>query len=68
MVPSDGLPGYSTQTDHIEVYFNGRWTEIASVSSRTDFEGAKVLEIAVGADRVVDVASERAVKRAPYLQ
>lgn len=59
IVPSDRLPGYSTQTDDIEVLYNDRWTEIASISSRTDFESAKVLEIAVGIDRVVDIAGNR---------
>lgn len=67
IVPSDRLPGYSLKTDDIEVDFNGRWTEVASISSRTDFPEANVLEIAVGADRIVDVASQRAVKRAQYL-
>lgn len=60
-VPSDRLPGYSTQTDDVEVDFNGRWTEVASISSRTDFEGAHVLEIAVGIDRVVDIANGRPI-------
>ncbi len=59
IVPSDRLPGYSLQTDDIEVLrSNGRWTEVASISTRTDFEGAQVLEIAVGMDRVVDIAGE----------
>jgi len=62
IVPSDRLPGYSLQTDDIEVDFNGRWTEVASISTRTDFPGAQVLEIAVGIDRMVDVRSKRAIK------
>jgi glycyl-tRNA synthetase len=61
IVPSDRLPGYSLRTDDIEVDFNGRWTEVASISTRTDFEGAQVLEIAIGIDRVVDVATKRVV-------
>jgi glycyl-tRNA synthetase len=59
IVPSDRLPGYSERTDDVEVLrANGRWTEVCSVSTRTDFEGAKVLEVAVGLDRVVDIAGE----------
>lgn len=58
-VPSDRLPAYSLQTDDIEVLrSNGRWTEVASISTRTDFAGARVLEIAFGLDRMVDIASE----------
>ena len=56
VVPSDRLPGYSTQTDDIECMWRGAWKEMASVSRRTDFEGASVLEIAVGLDRLVMVA------------
>jgi glycyl-tRNA synthetase (class II) len=59
VVPSDRLPDYSLQTDDIEVLqSNGRWTEVCSVSSRTDFEGYQVLEIAIGIDRIVDIAGE----------
>ena len=59
IIPSDRLPDYSERTDDIEVLqSNGRWTEIASISTRTDFEGARVLEIAVGMDRCVDIAGE----------
>lgn len=61
IVPSDRLPGYSLHTDDIEVNFNGRWTEVASISTRTDFEGAQVLEIAIGIDRLVDVATKRII-------
>lgn len=60
IVPSDRLPGYSTCTEDIEVLRGDRWTEVCSVSDRTDFKGAKVLEIAVGLDRVVDIAGEEA--------
>jgi glycyl-tRNA synthetase len=56
VIPSDRLPKYSEQTDDIEVLLNGRWTEMASISTRTDFDNAKVLEIAVGIDRVVEAA------------
>jgi glycyl-tRNA synthetase len=59
VVPSDRLPGYSTQTDDIEILqSNGRWTEVSSISTRTDFENANVLEIAIGMDRIVDIAGE----------
>ena len=60
VIKSDRLPNYSSRTDDIEVLFNDRWTEVASISTRNDFEGAQVLEIAIGIDRIVDVASERA--------
>lgn len=59
IVPSDRLPSYSIRTDDIEVLqSNGRWTEVSSISTRTDFENAQVLEIAIGIDRVVDIAGE----------
>ncbi len=59
IVPSDRLPGYSLRTDDVEVLQqSGRWTEVASISTRTDFAGAQVLEVAVGVDRVVDIATE----------
>lgn len=59
VVPSDRLPGYSERTDDVEVLRkDGRWTEVCSISTRMDFEGAKVLEVAVGMDRVVDIAGE----------
>jgi glycyl-tRNA synthetase len=59
IVPSDRLPGYSERTDDVEIQqASGRWTEVCSVSTRTDFEGARVLEVAVGLDRVVDIAAE----------
>ncbi len=66
VVPSDRLPGYSERTDDVEVNRlmpdgSYRWTEVCSVSTRTDFEGARVLEIAVGLDRVVDIASDTGV-------
>ena len=56
VVPSDRLPDYSLQTDDIEVNFNHRWTEVASISTRTDFKDAQVLEIAFGLDRIVDTS------------
>ena len=59
IVPSDRLPGYSERTDDVEILREtGRWTEVCSISTRTDFEGARVLEIAVGIDRVIDIAAE----------
>lgn len=59
IVSCDRVPGYSTCTDDVEILRDtGRWTEVCSVSTRTDFEGARVLEVAVGLDRVVDIAAE----------
>src|SRR5271154_223877 len=46
MVESDRLPSYSERTADIEHVASGM--ELCSVSRRTDFEGAKVLEVAVG--------------------
>ena len=51
IVPSDRLPDYSEKTLDIEHIMSGM--ELCSVSLRKDFEGAKVLEVAVGTDRVV---------------
>jgi glycyl-tRNA synthetase len=51
LVPSDRLPDYSEQTMDIEHSESGM--ELCSISKRKDFEGAKVLEVAVGTDRVV---------------
>jgi glycyl-tRNA synthetase len=60
VVESDRLPKYSDSTIDIEVLIpsdnGGRWTEIASISIRNDFgPNTKVLEIAVGLDRIVDI-------------
>jgi len=51
IVPSDRLPDYSESTMDIE--HSASSMELASCSKRMDFDGAKVLEIAVGTDRVV---------------
>ena len=51
VVPSDRLPDYSEMTMDIEHVESGM--ELVSCSKRRDFEGAKVIEIAVGTDRVV---------------
>ncbi len=51
IVPSDRLPDYSESTMDIEHVESGM--ELCSCSKRKDFENAKVLEIAVGTDRVV---------------
>lgn len=59
IVESDRLPAYSESTMDIEVKrFAGRWTEVASISQRKDYPDAKVLEIAFGIDRIVDIAWE----------
>lgn len=53
-VESDRLPAYSLRTLDIERHDGTRFMELASVSVRTDFsEQHRVLEIAVGMDRVV---------------
>jgi glycyl-tRNA synthetase len=46
---SDRLPSYSTQTTDVIA----RGMEVCSISRRTDFEGAHVLEVAVGTDRLI---------------
>jgi glycyl-tRNA synthetase len=51
VVNSDRLPDYSEMTMDIEHVESGM--ELVSCSRRKDFEGAKVVEIAVGTDRVV---------------
>jgi len=51
LVQSDRLPDYSESTTDIEHVESGM--ELCSCSKRLDFDGAKVLEIAVGTDRVV---------------
>lgn len=60
IVPSDRLPGYSRVTNDVEILRrNSRWTEVCSISTRTDYgNGFEVLEIAVGLDRVVEIAFE----------
>jgi glycyl-tRNA synthetase len=49
--PSDRLPDYAEWTKDVVREENGM--ELCSISQRKDFEGAKVLEVAVGTDRVV---------------
>lgn len=60
IIPSDRLPDYSQQTSDVEVMFNGKWKEMCSISTRTDFpqENVIVLEVAVGLDRLIAVESE----------
>ncbi len=54
VVDSDRLPSYSDSTKDIEVDYDGVWREVASVSIRNDFApDIKVLEIAIGLDRIV---------------
>jgi glycyl-tRNA synthetase len=75
VAPSERLPSYSTRTTDVEVYWSGRWTEMASISSRTDFAvrhviplrdrtkkeiDLLVLEIALGLDRLTVVSLNRA--------
>lgn len=72
IVASDRLPHYSTKTLDIEIFYEDRWMEVASISMRTDFpiefkyvhkgvqksKGLKVFEMAFGMDRIT-LASER---------
>jgi glycyl-tRNA synthetase len=51
VMESDRLPSYSEWTRDVEHVESGM--ELCSISQRKDFEGAKVLEVAVGTDRVV---------------
>ncbi len=51
MVLSDRLPDYSDET--VDIEHAESTMELCSISKRKDFEGAKVLEVAVGTDRVV---------------
>ena len=51
VMDSDRLPSYSEWTRDVEHVESGM--ELCSISQRKDFEGAKVLEVAVGTDRVV---------------
>src|SRR5271170_6151331 len=51
VMDSDRLPSYSEWTRDVEHVESGM--ELCSISQRKDFEGAKVLEVAVGTDRIV---------------
>lgn len=54
---SDRLPSYSTETTDI---VNERLNmELCSISRRTDFAGAKVIEVAVGTDRCVFASEDQ---------
>lgn len=52
---SDRLPSYSTETTDVMIACEYRDVEIASISTRTDYPEANVLEIAFGLDRMVDL-------------
>lgn len=59
VVDSDRIPKYSDSTIDLEAKIDSGWREIASVSIRNDFgEGIKVLEFALGLDRVIEIAGE----------
>ncbi len=72
IVDSDRLPHYSTKTLDIEIFYEDRWMEVASISMRTDFpveykyvhkevqksKKLKVFEMAFGMDRIT-LAAER---------
>lgn len=57
IIPSDRLPDYSEKTTDIEAFYNNKWKEVCSVSIRKDFslDNMKVLEIAVGTDRLISI-------------
>lgn len=57
VLDSDRLPSYSDSTKDIMIRDKtSREVEVASVSIRNDFDtGTKVLEIAIGVDRLVDI-------------
>lgn len=63
IINSDRLPSYSLETRDVEVKFKGKWREMCSISTRTDFPQSNdinqkkkiVLEIAVGLDRLIAV-------------
>ena len=55
IVDSDRLPSYSSSTLDIEVCWRGKFKEVASCSIRTDYPEAKVCEIAIGLDRIVEM-------------
>lgn len=49
--PSDRLPSYATETlDIIRVQND---MEVCSISRRTDYQNARILEVAIGTDRIV---------------
>ncbi len=56
VVGSDRLPDYSIQTHDVEVLWKGDWKEMCSISIRTDYAASlRVLEVAVGLDRLLEV-------------
>lgn len=56
IVASDRLPEYSLETNDVEIEYNGRWTEMCSISTRKDFaDDVLCLEVAVGLDRLTEV-------------
>lgn len=60
IAPSDRLPPYSESTLDVEAILqNGDRREMASISIRNDFgDRFKVLEIAIGLDRLIDVRKQ----------
>lgn len=67
VAPSERLPSYSESTFDIEAVHDKEWRELASVSIRTDFaDNMRVLEVAIGLDRMVVLAMEARVNRPQY--
>jgi len=52
-VKSERIPGYSEKTIDIEIQAVDHGMELCSISQRTDYQNAHVLEIAIGMDRCV---------------
>ena len=62
-IDSDRLPSYSTDTKDIELWHNSsqEMREVASISLRNDYaEDVTCLEIAIGLDRLVEIATPKA--------
>lgn len=51
MEPSDRLPNYSEET--IDIICSKSDMEVCSMSKRKDLEGYKVIEVAIGTDRII---------------
>lgn len=58
VIECDRTPSYSEKTWDIEVFWHEMWMEVASISLRKDYsDDHKVLEIAIGTDRLVSIYS-----------
>ena len=59
VVYSDRTPKYAHTTTDIEVHYGNRWVELCSISERKDsiIPNSKVIEVAIGLDRVTTVCT-----------